>query len=94
MIECGDEAEGEIDRSIEQMVMMIDDVDEDEDRDDDDNQVGSNNNTCSMISRIIQTEVNVICRSRRLRRITLTEVWIILDIMSKPNPMIVYYTVE
>ena len=27
----------------------------------------------SMISRIIQTEVNVICRSRRLRRITLTE---------------------
>ena len=45
MIECGDEAEGEIDRSIEQMVMMIDDVDEDEDRDDDDNQVGSNNNS-------------------------------------------------
>ena len=43
----------------------------------------------SMLSRIIQTSVNLICRSRRLRRITLTEVWIILDIMRKPNPIIV-----
>ena len=43
----------------------------------------------SMISRIIQTEVNVICRSRRLRWITLAEVWIILDIMRKPNPIII-----
>ena len=34
-----------------------------------------------MISRIIQTEVNVICRSLRLRRITLIEIWIILDII-------------
>ena len=42
-----------------------------------------------MISRIIQTEVNVICRSWRLRWITLTEVWIILDFMRKPNPIIV-----
>ncbi len=38
-------------------------------------------NDCTMLShdsRIIQTEVNVICPSRRLIR--LTEVWIILDI--------------
>ena len=42
-----------------------------------------------MISRIIQTEVNV-----RLRRITLTEVWIILDIMCKPNPIIVLLCVQ
>ena len=48
----------------------------------------------SMISRIIQTEVNVICRSRRLRRITLTEVWIILDIMRKPNPIIVLLYIQ
>ena len=43
----------------------------------------------SMISRIIQIEVNVICRSRRLRWITLTEVWIILHVIRKPNPIIV-----
>ena len=43
---------------------------------------------------IIQTEVNVICRSRRLRRITLTEVWIILDIMRKPNPKIVLLYIQ
>ena len=42
-----------------------------------------------MISRIIQTEVNV-----RLRRITLTEVWIILDIMCKPNPIIVLLYIQ
>ena len=48
----------------------------------------------TMISRIIQTEVNVICRSRRLRRITLTEVWIILDIMRKPNPIIVLLYIQ
>ena len=40
-----------------------------------------------MISRIIHAEVNVICQSRRL--ITLTGVWIILDIMRKPNPIII-----
>jgi hypothetical protein len=39
----------------------------------------------SMIARILQSEVNAICQSRRLRRITLTEVWIILDMMQKPN---------
>ena len=49
----------------------------------------------SMISTgIIQTEVNVICRSRRLRRITLTEVWIILDTMRKPNPRIVLLYIQ
>ena len=48
-----------------------------------------------MISRIIQTEVIVICRlSRRLRRITLTEVWIILDVMRKPNPIIVLLYIQ
>ena len=47
-----------------------------------------------MISRIIQTEVNVICQSRRLRRITLTEVWIIIDIMCKPNPIIVLLYIQ
>ena len=44
-----------------------------------------------MISRIIQSEVNVICRSRRLREITLTEAWIILDSIRKSNPIIVLY---
>ena len=43
---------------------------------------------------IIQTEVNVICRSRRLRWITLTKVWIILDIMRKPNPTIVLLYIQ
>ena len=47
-----------------------------------------------MISRIIQTEVNFICRSRRLRRITLAKVWIILDIMRKPNPIIVLLYIQ
>ena len=47
-----------------------------------------------MISRIIHTEVNVICRSRRLRWITLTEIWIILDIMRKPNPIIVLLYIQ
>ena len=42
----------------------------------------------SMISRIIQIEVNVISQSRRLRRITVTEVWMILDIMRKWNPVV------
>ena len=40
-----------------------------------------------MISRIIQTEVNV-------RRITLTEVWLTLDIMRKPNPIIVLLYIQ
>ena len=44
-----------------------------------------------MILRIIQTKVIVICRIRRLRRITLTEIWIILDNMRKPNPIIVLH---
>ena len=44
-----------------------------------------------MISRIIQTEVNVICRSRMLRRLTLTQVWIIIDIMRMPNPRVILY---
>ena len=43
----------------------------------------------SMIARIIKAEVCVICRSRRLRRITQTEVLIIIAIMRKPNPIIV-----
>ena len=43
-----------------------------------------------MISRFIQTEVKVICRSEaKLRQITLTEVWINLDTMRKPNSTIV-----
>ena len=46
----------------------------------------------SMIPRVIQTEVNVICRSRRT--ITLTEVWIILDIMRKQNPTIVLLYIQ
>ena len=46
------------------------------------------------ISRIIPTEVNIICRSRRLRRITLTEFWIILDIMYKPSPIIVLLYIQ
>ena len=44
-----------------------------------------------MISRIIQTNVNVICRSRKLRRITLTEVWIIRDIMREPKSNVLLY---
>ena len=32
--------------------------------------------------------VKVMFRSRKLRRTTLTEVWIILEIMRKPNPII------
>ena len=44
-----------------------------------------------MISRIIQT---VICQSRRLRRLTLIEVWIILDIMHQPNPIIVLLYIQ
>ena len=47
-----------------------------------------------MIPRIIQTEVNVICRSRMLRRITLAEVWMILAFMHKPNPIIVLLYVQ
>ena len=43
----------------------------------------------SMIARIIKAEVCVICRSRRLRRITQTEALIILAIMRKANPIIV-----
>ena len=48
----------------------------------------------NMTSRIIQTEVSVICWSRRLILITLTEVWIILDIMRKPNPIIVLLYIQ
>ena len=47
-----------------------------------------------MISRIIQTEVNVICWNPRLWQITLTLVWIILDIMRKPNPIIVLLYIQ
>ena len=43
----------------------------------------------SGISRIIEAEVGVICRSRRLRQITLTEASIILDIPRKPNSIII-----
>jgi hypothetical protein len=41
-----------------------------------------------IIARVIRKKVNAIGQSRRLRRITLTEVWIILDIMQKLNPKI------
>ena len=47
----------------------------------------------SMIARIIKAEVCVICRSRRLRRITQTEALIILAIMRKPNPIIVLLSI-
>ena len=43
----------------------------------------------SGISRIIEAEVGVIFRSRRLRQITLTEASIILDIPRKPNSIII-----
>ena len=43
----------------------------------------------SMISRIIMVEVCVILRSRWLRWITQTEALIILDIIGKPNSIIV-----
>ena len=43
----------------------------------------------SGISRIIEAQVGVICRSRRLRQITLTEASIILDIPRKPNSIII-----
>ena len=43
----------------------------------------------SVISRIIKAEVCVICRSRRLRRITQTEALIILDITRKSSPIII-----
>ena len=42
-----------------------------------------------MIAIIIKAKVCVICRSRRLRRITQTEALIIIAIMRKPNPIIV-----
>ena len=48
----------------------------------------------SIITRIIQTRVNLICRNLRLRRITLTEVWVILDIMRKCNPIIVLLYIQ
>ena len=38
--------------------------------------------------------MNDICRSRRLRWITLTEVLIILDILRKPNPIIVLLQIQ
>ena len=44
-----------------------------------------------MKARIIKAEVCVICRSRRLTRITQTEALIILAIMRKPNPIIVFF---
>ena len=50
--------------------------------------------TISMVSGIIQTEVNFICRSRRLRWITLTEFWLIFYIMCKPNPIIVLLYIQ
>ena len=45
-----------------------------------------------MISRIIQTEVNVICQ--RLRQVTLTLFWIILDIMRNLNPITVLLFIQ
>ena len=42
-----------------------------------------------MIAIIIKAKVCVICRSRRLRRITQTEALIIIAIMRKPNLIIV-----
>ena len=42
----------------------------------------------SMVAIIIKAKVCVICRSRRLRRITQTEASIIIAIMRKPNPII------
>jgi hypothetical protein len=47
-----------------------------------------------MISRIIKDKVCVIHRSRRLRWITQTEALIILDIMRKPNPIIVLLYIQ
>ena len=46
-----------------------------------------------MISRIIEVEVGVISRSRKLRQITLTETSLILDI-TKPNLIIVLLYIE
>ena len=43
----------------------------------------------SGMSRIIEAEVGVICRGCRLRKITLTEASIILDIPRKPNSIII-----
>ena len=45
-----------------------------------------------MILIIIQTEVNDIYR--RLRRITFIGVWLILDIIRKPNPIIVLFYIQ
>ena len=42
-----------------------------------------------MIAIIIKAKVDVICRSRRLRRIILTEASINIASMRKPNPIIV-----
>ena len=47
-----------------------------------------------MISRIIKDGVCVIHRSRRLRWITQTEALIILDIMRKPNSIIVLLCIQ
>ena len=47
-----------------------------------------------MISRIIKDEVCVIHRSRRLKWITQTEALIILDIMRKPNSIIVLLCIQ
>ena len=47
-----------------------------------------------MISRIIKDKVCVIHRSRRLRWITQTEALIILDIMRKPNSIIVLLYIQ
>ena len=43
----------------------------------------------SMLAIIIKAKVCVICRSRRLRRITQTEALIIIANMRKPNSIIV-----
>jgi hypothetical protein len=49
----------------------------------------------SMISRIIQTEVNVIFRSEADEGHEADNIdRIILDVMQKPNPIIVFYTFE
>ena len=48
----------------------------------------------SVISRIIKVDVGVICRSGRLRLITLTEISIILDITKSESNNCFFYTLN
>ena len=50
--------------------------------------------TLSMLAIIIKAKVCVICRSRRLRRITQTEALIIIANMQKPNSYYAYSRAE